>query len=273
MLKLKLIQEVKNLSEQGFNNSEISRRLRIDRGTVRKYTSIPIEDLSPRVAQLAEAGGLSPPKCEFESLLSDHFPFDLRGLFKSNGAIYSYLLGLYITDGYIAKHARTKRLRLFLGSHENYIISLSIKFLQILLPNNTVSTYKRKESRCTEVSVYNSRIEELFPGFGVGGKHKCSLLFNDLQKEAIVNYPKEFILGCLHGDGCKFLHIQSKRYIYNFCNMSLQFKTLFFLACKSIGITFRNNEEVLERRIIVISKKSNLEILDSFWIPKHSTYP
>lgn len=266
LISLSAIYSVRFLSRVGVSLSEISRSLKVDRGTVRKYSRISEGDLeavkNAGVIQSAEIGDLKSPQCEFES----HAPH--QDLFHNNKAKYSYLLGLYLSDGYISFHERTKRLRIALGENETGTQERASKFLSDLFPRNKVSTHKRLGSKCVDVSVYSNKLDQLFPDAEIlgGPKHLKDLKVLDWQIHILDMYPREFILGCIHGDGCRYLS-GGKYLYYNFTNMSVQIKQLFVGACRAVGIKFPDRFQI-ERKRVNIYAKENIAILESFWVPK-----
>ncbi len=264
---LQTIQLVRELSQSGVLISKISRDLALDRGTVRKYVRLSEEEFS----SLKHAGVIQ--SAEIEDLKSLQFGFESQAphhgvMFPNMKSKYSYLLGIYLSDGYVSHHARTKRLIISLGSEETNVLAMTAQFLKELFPKNKVSLYPRKEVKCMDVSLYNKGLSDMFPGaeYLSGPKHLKHLEIRDWQIDSIKMYPREFILGSIHGDGCRYLSCGKYLY-YNFTNLSLQIKELFVMACRLIGIEFYSTFDVSKKRI-QIYKKSNIAILESFWVPK-----
>ena len=82
---------------------------------------------------------------------------------------YSYLLGIYLGDGYINKTEKTYRLRISLDKKYTNINENVIKILNKIFPNNKVGIIDREG--CIDISVYNNNLPKLFPQHGIGRKH------------------------------------------------------------------------------------------------------
>jgi predicted AlkP superfamily phosphohydrolase/phosphomutase len=88
---------------------------------------------------------------------------------KDKKESYSYILGLYLGDGYINLSERTYRLRIALDTKYQKVIKECEDNLIILFPNNKVNNIIRKETT-TYVYVYSNKLPLLFPQHGVGKK-------------------------------------------------------------------------------------------------------
>lgn len=236
------IKQIHDLRDQGLSKQKVSKLLFLDRGSVRKYWEVEKDtNISGAISNLA--------------ILKNN----VEGPLQSD---YSYLLGMYLSDGYINKMPRTYKLRVFLGKYENTLIELVSNKLSTLLPNNKVNIYPQLHAKCTEVHVHSNLLPDIFPCVDSGEKHLSVIPFESWQLNIVKFYPKEFILGCLHGDGCRYL---SRGYtMYNFSNMSSQIRTLFQEACLQIGITTR----CYNNKIVAIYKQEYSKIIDSFWVSK-----
>lgn len=164
---------------------------------------------------------------------------DVIDFLKENREVYSYILGLYLGDGYINKPPRTYRLRIYMDNQYQELNNYVIKSLKILFPNNKIKKYKKKNCNVDIINVYSNSIKEIFPQHGLGRKHERKIELQDWQKEIIS--PTHFIQGLFHSDGSYYIS-QKKYENYSFTNKSLDIKNLFIDYCKMIdvNVTFKN---------------------------------
>ena len=114
------VREALALRAEGCATKTIARRLGIARSTVRYWL-----DRCAGVAQSAEAIGLKPIQCGFDSH-HQHQPE------------YAYLLGMYLGDGCISRMPRTYVLRIFLHRKQIDVIERVNHALRSLLPDHRV---------------------------------------------------------------------------------------------------------------------------------------
>jgi len=145
---------------------------------------------------------------------------------------YSYILGMYLGDGYIDKMRRTYRLRIFLDSRQDLVIEECIKNLKILFPNNKINFYKFKDNYVS-IRVYSNNIPILFPHIGSGAKHNRNIEFEDFQKNNIIK--KSLMIGLFHTDG-SFYMAKDKYPRYMFTNKSKQIIDIFCECLKEYEI-------------------------------------
>ena len=67
---------------------------------------------------------------------------------------YSYLLGLYLGDGYISRHPRAWRLKIVLDDKYPGIIERCREAIDVLMPGQRAAILRRPNN-CTEVSLYS----------------------------------------------------------------------------------------------------------------------
>src|SRR5919201_552402 len=84
---------------------------------------------------------------------------------------YGYLLGLYLGDGRLSKHARAHRLRIHLDRAYPLIIAECGAAMSIVMPVNAVLVQRRRTGRVNEVSAYSTHWPCLFPQHEPGMKH------------------------------------------------------------------------------------------------------
>ena len=114
------VREALALRAEGCATKTIARRLGIARSTVRYWL-----DRCAGVAQSAEAIGLKPIQCGFDS-------------HHQHQAEYAYLLGMYLGDGCISRMPRTYVLRIFLHRKQIDVIERVNHALRSLLPDHRV---------------------------------------------------------------------------------------------------------------------------------------
>jgi hypothetical protein len=117
---------------------------------------------------------------------------------------------------------------------------------------------------CKEISVYKSNLVEIFPQHGPGKKHLRKLELADWQKEIIAKYPKEFIKGLMHSDGCRYLVNDAVKYeLKNYSNDILDF---FEWACSLINVDTRRHSK--NKTATILRKKKDVDIFETFLGPK-----
>jgi len=134
--------------------------------------------------------------------------------------VYTYLLGLYLGDGYIAAHARgVFRLRIYCADAYPDLIRRCEAAMAEVLPNK-VNRVPRVG--CTEVASYSKHWPCLFPQHGPGRKHERKIELAPWQQELVDRDPRPLIRGLLHSDGCRVLNwVNGTPYPrYHFSNVS-----------------------------------------------------
>lgn len=125
---------------------------------------------------------------------------DLESLPKPE---YSYLLGLYLGDGTITRHARgVYRLTITNDARYPGVSAECAAAMQAVMPQNRVLLQQRR-CRAVDISCYSKRWTLLFPQHGPGPKHKRKIELAKWQKEIVDRYPWELIRGLVHSDGCR----------------------------------------------------------------------
>jgi hypothetical protein len=136
---------------------------------------------------------------------------------------YSYILGVYLGDGYINKMERTWKLRFFLDSRQTLVIDECVKNLKKIFIKNKVSILTTKYNYII-IYLYSNYIPNLFPHLGEGEKYKRKIELNEFQIN-IINYDK-LMKGLFHSDGS--FYIASGKYPrYQFTNKSIDLINIF----------------------------------------------
>jgi len=106
-------------------------------------------------------------------------------------------------------------------------------------------------------------------------KYTRRIILERWQEETVSAYPKEFLAGLVHSDGCRSLNtIKHKSPAgvervysyprYFFTNASDDIRRLFTSTCELLGVTWTR----LTERNIAISRRPDVEFLDTFIGPK-----
>ncbi len=247
---------VMSLWEQGLNKHQISRKTNIPRRTILDWIQGNVKYFSGPVSQLAEEHDLKSCKCRFDSYLGYH---------------YSYLLGLYLGDGYICKSKRVYKLRIALTTKYSDIINECIRSTSYIFQQNKVNSLPKTQPNCTDVYVYKKDLPDYFPQHGPGKKHTRKIELESWQKEITKHHPTQFIKGLIHSDGCRYIakpKYKDKvyKYIhYNFTNFSKDIIDIFTDVCDSLGIKYTVAKT--NKRVYITDKRS-VKFLDSFIGPK-----
>lgn len=145
---------VMSLIADGRNDCEISRLTGIPRSTVRDWRS---------------GAHHSTFRCMSGS---DHQCGEDHDFSTLRPKEYSYVLGMYLGDGYIARSRRgVWRLRVVLDTRYPGIIEECCHAMEAVMPGRRAYRLPRR-SRCIEVSMYSKHWPCLFPQHGSGRKHE-----------------------------------------------------------------------------------------------------
>jgi intein/homing endonuclease len=191
-------------------------------------------------------------------------------LHQSKQEAYAYLLGLYLGDGHIIKTKSLKngnvvyKFRIFQDAKYINLIQLCAHKMKFLFESEINIINK---PGCVELICYKNNIPEIFPQHGAGKKHKRKIALQDWQKDIIRKYPKEFIKGLIHSDGCRYVIKQSgHEYVkYELSNRSQDILEHFDWACSLIGVDTRRHSG---GRASILRTQKDVEIFQSFIGPK-----
>jgi len=136
--------------------------------------------------------------------------------------------------------------------------------LQILFPENKVSSYRRPNANCIDISVHNNMLPSLFPQHGIGKKHARKIHLAGWQENLVIQNPQLILSGLVESDGCIYFADQKgKEYLrYGFANKSKDIVDIFMWAAELIGvkptICFNKKDEIYR---VTISKKQDIYIM------------
>ena len=178
---------------------------------------------------------------------------------------YSYLLGLYLGDGYIAAHARgVFRLRISLDTRYPDIIEECEAAMRAIVPESRVCRVACA-SGCVEVTSYSKSWPCIFPQHGPGKKHERAIELADFQRIALAKAPAFLLRGLIHSDGCRFQNTGTNwsNPRYSFSNRSPDIRRIFCDACDRLGLRWTTAPHT-----VYVSRKADVARMDQFIGPK-----
>jgi hypothetical protein len=242
------------LIADGLNDCEIERSTGIPRRTIFDWR----HGLRRTVAQRA-------PMCA----LCDRPGYDFAAL---PSASYSYLLGLYLGDGWLTEQKPgiwKLRIACFLGYPQ--LLLWCENAMRAVLPNNRPHMYRPdRTSLAVEVNIHSKHLICLFPQHGPGPKHLRKIELANWQARVVAGEPEQFLRGLIHSDGSRFMNrvqVSGKRYEYpryNFTSASDDIRGLFTATCDQLGIEWRR----MNARNISVARRASVARLDEFVGPK-----
>jgi hypothetical protein len=217
------------LRSAGYATKTIARELGVPRSTVRYWFG-----RGAGVAQSAEAIGLKPIQCGFDS----HH--------QHQDSAYAYLLGMYLGDGHLVRSQSTYVLRVFLNEKQGDVIQRVMASISTLLPHNRVSVRVRRNTAVAVVTSYSRAWPTFLPQHGPGRKHTRSLVLESWQREIVARHPGEFLRGLIESDGSRHRRIVGGRDYpaYSFSNRSEDILQMFMWAGGLLGLRPRRASRV-----------------------------
>jgi hypothetical protein len=239
---------VQRLVAEGLNDCDVSRRTGIPRTTVRDWRQDGF--------QKGKLGRLGEPH-----------QHDFSRLPRS----YAYLLGLYLGDGCISRHARAVyRLRVTLDSAYPMIIAECRESMAEVMPSSRASVQVRHDGSCVEVGSFSKHWPCLFPQHGPGREHDRRIVLADWQRDLCDQVPELLLRGLIHSDGCRSMNRvkgRGKIYAYSrytFTNHSADIRALFCEYLDRLGIAWRQ----MNWKNISVARREAVAKLDAFVGPK-----
>jgi hypothetical protein len=238
------------LAAAGLNASEIARTTDVPRSTVRGWIEADANhephDVCDRCGQAAHNFGE----------ISEHD--------------YSYLFGLYLGDGTISSGRRgVYALRISVDRRHLGVIAEAALSMGAVRPSSRVGIVRRRG--CVEVRSYSKSWPCLFPQHGAGPKHKRRIELAAWQKSIVHRYPRQFVRGLLHSDGCRVTNVavgkNGTRYEYPryfFTNASGDILEIFCDALHRLDVRYTRPSS----RNVSVARRESVELLDSFVGPK-----
>jgi hypothetical protein len=113
---------------------------------------------------------------------------------------YSYLLGLHLGDGHIARGPRDVYvLAIACSADWPGLMAAARQALAAVMPASRVSSVQ--QTGCTMVKSHSKHWTCLFPQHGPGRKHQRTIELAQWQEVIVRRYPGEFARGLFHSDG------------------------------------------------------------------------
>jgi hypothetical protein len=188
---------------------------------------------------------------------------------------YSYLLGMYLGDGWVGPPSRPNRLCFTLDSMYPSIIEDTVAATQLAAFFHPVTTRLLRRDRGIVVNCYAPHWGDAFPQYGAGRKHDRRIVLTEWQRDIVDRHPEQFLRGLIHSDGCRTVNrfktkLPSGRVAeyeyprYFFSNLSADIRRLFCEYCERLGIRWTQSNH----RNISVSHRRSVAILDEFIGPK-----
>jgi hypothetical protein len=172
---------------------------------------------------------------------------------------YSYILGLYLGDGYINKTERTFRIRFSLDTKYQNVVECCKNELTKLFPNNKINEILQKKTT-TVVYVYSNLIPDMFPQIGKGKKHNRKIKLEKWQTDILD--PIFFLKGLFHSDGSYYYSTKNDSWYYNFRNYSIDIINLYCKYCDVLDISYTKSKNTVNH----YKKDTVLELNNIFGI-------
>lgn len=242
-------QSVRVLLDQELSDDEISRRTGVGRATVRRWRRrgfpAPVSRGPPRPGAWGSKRRRS----------------------------YSYLLGLYLGDGYVASMSHTASFVVACDAQYTDLVEECVNAVNVFAPRPP-ALHQPTGTKGVRVVSYWSGWKILFPQHAPGKKHERKIELDRWQQEIVDAYPREFLRGMIHSDGSRCLNTFTvklkhgpREYSYPryfFTNYSEDIREIFCSVCDRMGIRWSQSNW----RNISISHRKSVARLDQFIGPK-----
>jgi hypothetical protein len=177
---------------------------------------------------------------------------------------YTYLLGLYLGDGYLVTFPRSVyKLRITCANRYPDLIRQCELAMINVLPNKVGRAAKQG---CVDVYSLSKHWPCLFPQHGPGRKHERKIELATWQQDLVDADPRPLLRGLLHSDGCRVLNwVNGTPYPrYHFIKRSEDIRAIFGRACDALGIEWRPHN----RWSLSVARRRSVALLDAFVGPK-----
>lgn len=191
-----------------------------------------------------------------------------------DGPAYSYLLGLYLGDGWLTR-GRRGVFAVSVACCDAWpgLIAAAKKAMASVMPESRVFAVQR--IGMTEVKSTSKHWPCLFPQHGAGPKHKRTIELEEWQEEIMRQFPGDFVRGLFHSDGWRGVNrvrrkvsgadrwYEYPRYIFS--NKSQDILNLCGEALDMLGVDWRYSRP----DNISVAKRDAVARLDEFVGPKY----
>jgi hypothetical protein len=186
---------------------------------------------------------------------------------------YSYLLGLYLGDGYLGRLRRdVYYLSVVCCDGWPALIEAGKAAMSAVMPTSGVFMVQRPG--CTEVKSTSKHWPCLFPQHGPGRKHKREIRLEPWQQAIVDAFPGAFARGLFHSDGCRTLNRVRRQLAggdrwyeyprYMFSNESKDILDLCGQTLDQLGVAWR----YCRPNLISVARREAVARLDEFVGPK-----
>lgn len=190
-------------------------------------------------------------------------------------ASYSYLLGIYLGDGYINRASRTPVLEISLDSkYPGIVEECSNAIHNAAEVDARIHHRPTRQGSSIRLTAGSPIWLAAFPQHGPGKKHLRSIKLATWQTQIVDRSPEPFLRGLIHSDGSRTvnrfsvtLRDGSRFYAYPryfFTNLSADIRDMFCTSCERLGIRWTQSSN----KNISIADRRSVELLDSFVGPK-----
>jgi hypothetical protein len=169
------VQHALALAGQGLNNCQIARQTGIPRRTISDWTRGRVPARSP---DGGSPGAPCPGCAVYEELPERDY------------GTYSYLLGIYLGDGWVSPGPRgVFRLRVLLDRRYPGIVDECLSAMRTIVGSGRASVYPHPAEQADEVSSYWKHWPCVLPQHGRGRKHNRRIELTDWQREITECHP------------------------------------------------------------------------------------
>ena len=221
------------LKEKRWTDRRISDRTGVPVNTIRGWRRNGISLSAARIL-----GGAPPqcPACGTE-------PHDFSAL---PGAVYAYLLGLYLGDGCVSRSGRgSSALRIALDEAYPGIVNECCDAIEQVRGRRPKPRRPHRDDHYWSVESTWKAWACFFPQHGPGKKHQRKIELADWQKAIVDAHPGRFVRGLIHSDGWRGINkVRVKGHDYEYpryqvSNGSDDIRGLFTYACDLLGVAWR----------------------------------
>jgi hypothetical protein len=187
---------------------------------------------------------------------------------------YSYLLGIYLGDGWLgrSKPRANPYLAVSLDAAYPDVVDEVVCAIGITtMAHRPVTMRRHPASNCVIVRAASPFWLEAFPQHGPGKKHERAIRLMPWQREILDRQPEQFLRGLIHSDGCRTVNrfktrlpsgrVAEYEYVrYFFSNLSEDIRGLFCEYCEKLGIRWTQSNP----RNISVAHRDSVARLESF---------
>jgi hypothetical protein len=191
-----------------------------------------------------------------------------------NEPAYSYLLGLYLGDGWLTR-GRRDVFALSIACSEAWpgLMTAAKSAMSAVMPASGVFSVRR--TGMTEVKSTSKHWPCLFPQHGAGRKHARKIELAEWQRVIVERHPGDFARGLFHSDGYRGVNRVRRTWStgerwyeyprYLFVNNSADILGLCGQALDRLGVAWRFSKP----NTISVARKEAVARLDEFAGPKY----